>query len=196
MGSIPGSGRSPGEGTGNPLQYSCLENPMDRGAWWSAVHRVTKSWTQLKRLSMHEAEIVTLTSLVLCITSEPLGRCPSISRTPECPGQVKHSRRVWAPWSLLRGSRGSQEGSQGRAFLLLPCTRSACTSMGRGSWLAWPEGLQCVTQKKRRGGTRNTAEPHSEGGEEASMAWVAVRCQPRFSFQEAASLELAWASPS
>ena len=46
-GSIPGSGRSPGEGNGNPLQYSCLENPMDGGAWWATVHRVTKSQTQL-----------------------------------------------------------------------------------------------------------------------------------------------------
>ena len=45
LGSIPGSGRSPGEGNGNPLQYSCLENPMDRGAWWATVHGVTKSWT-------------------------------------------------------------------------------------------------------------------------------------------------------
>ena len=44
MGSIPGSGRSPGEGNGNPLQYSCLENPMDRGAWWATVHGVAKSW--------------------------------------------------------------------------------------------------------------------------------------------------------
>ena len=43
-GSIPGSGRFPGEGNGNPLQYSCLENPMDRGAWWVAVHGVAKSW--------------------------------------------------------------------------------------------------------------------------------------------------------
>ena len=47
LGLILGSGRSPGEGNGNPLQYSCLENPMDRGAWWATVHRVTKSWTQL-----------------------------------------------------------------------------------------------------------------------------------------------------
>ena len=39
-GLIPGLGRSPGEGNGNPLQYSCLENPMDRGAWWATVHRV------------------------------------------------------------------------------------------------------------------------------------------------------------
>ena len=47
LGSILGSGRSPGEGNGNPLQYSCLENSMDRGAWWATVHGVTKSWTQL-----------------------------------------------------------------------------------------------------------------------------------------------------
>ena len=45
VGSIPGSGRSPGEGNSNPLQYSCLENPMDRGAWRATVHGVTKSWT-------------------------------------------------------------------------------------------------------------------------------------------------------
>ena len=47
LGSIPGSGRSPGEGNGNPLQYSCLENPMEGGAWWAAVHEVTKSRTRL-----------------------------------------------------------------------------------------------------------------------------------------------------
>ena len=49
-GSIPGSGRSPGEGNGNPLPYSCLENPMDRGACWVTVHGVAKSWTQLSNL--------------------------------------------------------------------------------------------------------------------------------------------------
>ena len=47
LGSIPGSGRSSGEGSGNPLQYSCLENPMDGGAWWAIVQRVAKSWTRL-----------------------------------------------------------------------------------------------------------------------------------------------------
>ena len=47
VGSIPGSGRSPGAGNGNPLQYSCLENPMDREAWQATVHRVAKSRTQL-----------------------------------------------------------------------------------------------------------------------------------------------------
>ena len=51
-GSIPGLGRSPGEEHGNPLQYSCLENPIDRGASWAAVLKVTKSQTQTKRLSV------------------------------------------------------------------------------------------------------------------------------------------------
>ena len=46
-GLIPGSGRSPRGGNGNLLQYSCLENPMDRGTWWAIVHRVAKNWTGL-----------------------------------------------------------------------------------------------------------------------------------------------------
>ena len=53
VGSIPGLGRSSGGGHSNPLQYSCLENPMDREAWKAVVHRVTKSWTQLKWLSTY-----------------------------------------------------------------------------------------------------------------------------------------------
>ena len=48
VGLIPGLGRSPGEGNGNLLQYSCLDNPMDRGAWQATVHRVAKRWIQLK----------------------------------------------------------------------------------------------------------------------------------------------------
>jgi len=52
-GSIPGLGRSLGGGHGNPLQYSYLENPMDRGVWWAIVHEVAKSRTRLKRLSMY-----------------------------------------------------------------------------------------------------------------------------------------------
>ena len=55
---IPGLGRSPEDGHGNPPQHSCLENPMNRGAWWATVHRVTKSWTRLKQLSMHTITIV------------------------------------------------------------------------------------------------------------------------------------------
>ena len=53
VGSVPELGQSPGGGHGNPLQYSCLENPIDRGAWWATVHRVTQSQTQIKQLNTH-----------------------------------------------------------------------------------------------------------------------------------------------
>ena len=56
VGLIPGSGRSPGGRHGNPPQYSCLENHMDREPWWATVHRVSKSQTQLKQLSVHTPE--------------------------------------------------------------------------------------------------------------------------------------------
>ena len=52
LGSIPGPGRSPGEGNGNPFQYSCLENPMDGGGWWATLHGVAKSRTQLSDFTL------------------------------------------------------------------------------------------------------------------------------------------------
>ena len=58
LGLIPGLGRSPGEGNGNPLQYPCLENLMDRGAWWAAVHGITESGM---------TERLTLTYLLSCV---------------------------------------------------------------------------------------------------------------------------------
>ena len=53
LGSTPGSERSPKEGNGNPVQYSCLKNPMDRGTWWATVQRVAESQTQLSDLNTH-----------------------------------------------------------------------------------------------------------------------------------------------
>ena len=70
-GSIPVSGRSPGEGNGNPLQYSCLENPMDRGAWWATVHWVTKSWTRLSDFTSLHFTSVAQSCLTLC---DPMNR--------------------------------------------------------------------------------------------------------------------------
>ena len=64
--SILGSGRSSGGGNGNPLQYSCLENPMDRGAWTATVHRVSKSRTRLKRLSTHALHGCKTQFVILC----------------------------------------------------------------------------------------------------------------------------------
>ena len=69
-GSIPGSGRSPGGGHGNSLQYSCLENPMAGGAWWATVYRVVESWTRLERLSTyltHSSEKKLLAITIKCL---------------------------------------------------------------------------------------------------------------------------------
>ena len=59
-GSVPGPGRSPGEGRVNPLQYSCLENPMDKGTWQATVPGVAQSWTLLKRFSMQSFMLLDL----------------------------------------------------------------------------------------------------------------------------------------
>ena len=72
-GSILGLGRSPGEGTGNPLQYSCLENFMDRGAWWAPVHGVTKSQTRLNDWTLspsplYYSKLVNISAEILCGT--------------------------------------------------------------------------------------------------------------------------------
>ena len=64
---IPGSGRSPGGEHGNPLQYSCLENPMDREAWWATVHRVAKSQTQLSDLAWHIPKDYCATSFTIAV---------------------------------------------------------------------------------------------------------------------------------
>ena len=66
VGLIPGPGRSPGGGHGNPLHCPCLENPVDRGPWRGSVHRVVKSQTRLKRLSTH----VWLINSVLIVSGE------------------------------------------------------------------------------------------------------------------------------
>ena len=71
LSSIPGLGRSPGEGNGNPLQYSCLENPMDRGAWKATVHAVTNSQTQLEwptLLHFHMYLLIMIMMMTLIVT--------------------------------------------------------------------------------------------------------------------------------
>ena len=97
LGLIPGSGRSPGEGNGNPLQYSCLENSMDGGAWSAAVHGVTKSRTRLSDwLHFHfhalEKEMATHSSVLAW----------SIPGTGEVGGLLSMgSHRVGHDWSDL-----------------------------------------------------------------------------------------------
>ena len=87
--SIPGSGRSPGGGHGNPLQYSCLENPVDRGTWWAIVHWVTKSQTWMKwRSTIGILKISTATR------NFPSG---SSDKEPACQS-MRHKRHKFNPW--------------------------------------------------------------------------------------------------
>ena len=79
-GSIPGSRRAPGGGNGNPLQYSCLGNPMDRGAWWAAVHGVAKSQTRLSTQHTHTHTFSVIAIVFSFVTGLfHLTRCPEVS---------------------------------------------------------------------------------------------------------------------
>ena len=117
---IPGSGRSPGEGTGHPLQYSCLENPTDRGAWWVAVHGAAKSRTRLSDVAQWRSGGGgigrPLWSLSHC---SPLDSWPSSSiwrrpgpRRDSCLGTQRRGRRcAWYPTSLPVASSPCRCGS-------------------------------------------------------------------------------------
>ena len=97
---IPGSERSPGGGPNNPLQYSCLENPMDRGAWRAVVHRVTQSQTRPKPLSTY----VCTKLLQLCLTLHDSMNCSP-------PGFSVHGilqARI-LEWVVISFSRGSSQ---------------------------------------------------------------------------------------
>ena len=83
VGLIPGLGRFPGGGHGNPLQYSCLVNPVDRGAWWSMVHMVAKSRTLLKLLSTHSS-----VQFSRSVVSDSLQPHESQHARPPCPSQT------------------------------------------------------------------------------------------------------------
>ena len=128
LGLISGSGRSPGGRQGNPVQYSCLENSMDRGAWWAIVHRVTKSQTWLKRLSMqaHTHWLLVLSCLGTftssCMCAKLHQSCPtlcdSIDYSP--PGSSVHGilqARI-LEWVTMPSSR---ESSQFRDHTQVSC---------------------------------------------------------------------------
>ena len=112
-GLIPGLGRSPGRGNGNPLQCSCLENPMETGAWWATVHRVAKSWTWLKWLSTHTVPVLMKHMLLFSCYSgsnlqknwTPLGSLMDCS----LPGSSVHgiSQVRILEWGAIYFSRGS-----------------------------------------------------------------------------------------
>ena len=142
LGSIPGSGRSPGKGNGNSLQYSCLENPMDRGAWWAIVHTVTRvehDWSDLaaawyffvNSLSfLCKCPLAFLLSFILFLftvlrvafmfyESEVTQSCPTLCDPLDCslPGFSVHgilqARKLeWVTISFSRGSSWPRDWTQ------------------------------------------------------------------------------------
>ena len=107
LGLIPGSGRCPGEGNGYSRQYSCLENPMDRGAWWATVYGVTKSQTRLKDEQFH---YFSLFMSVLKHLNQQYPHSPHLSSI--------RARNFWRPTWLW--SRGSQPDCGQSSSLTVP----------------------------------------------------------------------------
>ena len=146
-GLILGSGRSPGGGNANPLQYTCLENPMDRRSWQATVHGVAKSWTGLKRLSMHicmslshqmeKAMAPHSSTLAWKIpwTEEP-GRLQSMGSLRvgyDCVTSFllftfMHWRRKWQPTPVFLSGESQGQGSL-VGCLLWGCTESDMTEV-------------------------------------------------------------------
>ena len=94
LGSVPGLGRSPGEGHGNQLQYSCLENSMDRGAWWAIVYRAARSQTQLSDSHIYSFERLLL-KLMLQYFAHLMWRANSLEKTLML-GKIEGNRvREW-----------------------------------------------------------------------------------------------------
>ena len=116
-GSIPGSGRRPGEGNGDPVHYSCLENPMDRGAWWAAVHGVAKSWTRLS-------------TFIVQISYLPL-TCAPLLWAPHHKANSRRGRLLWERSEHLTLAPLSSQ--------LLPC--SALEPGHRAPRPQWSDGL-------------------------------------------------------
>ena len=83
------------EGNGNPLQYSCLENPIGKGAWWAAVHGVVKSWTQLKRLSSSSADIILITLVLQYVKFLISGKTSPLLITLHCHTFLDYSQALF-----------------------------------------------------------------------------------------------------
>ena len=157
-GSIPGWGRCPEGGHSNPLQYSCLENPMDRGTWWATVHRVSKSQTWLKWLSMHRMRQTTKYQVffhIFLVFSDSSPACMLFPLIFEC----KHYLAGFPRWlsgiesTCQAGYVGSIPGSE--------------RSPGEGKWQPTP-----VFLPEKCHGQRSLADYSPWGGKWVGHNWV------------------------
>ena len=158
LGSIPGSGRSPGEANGNPLQCSCLGNPMDRGAWQATVHGVTQSWTRLSNFTLclelfsrlelfknkkiggknllrgrgASGSLSNYSFLFILWFEEVISpeRSPNFSNVPavRC-SQWQIGRNCWLPGKFLK------KMTENRQVFFLPYFPSSCFLHGHDGWI-------------------------------------------------------------
>ena len=121
LGSIPGSGRSHGEGNGNPLQYFCLENPIDRGAWLATVHGVSKSQTQLSNFTLTSGK-----NIIIVHSGYPWGLLLSPLLPSPYQSLCSHSVISCLVLEMLRHHRQSELGPLLPSIGRLPsCTLSS-----------------------------------------------------------------------
>ena len=160
-GSIPGSGRSPGEGNGNPLQYSCLENPMDRGAWWATVHGVTKGWTWLsdftfqssstfgrilitkgKGATLKRRSLADTTSLELSKLTSPRGDRANVGTTEQSLREKRHCFLLRMCRSLIMRKHEISPNEEGSPviFQMLKVMR---VKERQGSYHRWNRPKRC-----------------------------------------------------
>ena len=105
LGSIPGSRRSSGEGNSYPLEYSCLENPRDRGAWWAALYGVAQSRTRLKRLSSSSSNRVTFTCTFFFSSPFLVNACSSPKVVLLCFWTVVLEKTLEVPWTARKSNQ-------------------------------------------------------------------------------------------
>ena len=138
VGSIPGSGRSPGEGNGNPLQYSWLENPTDRGAWWATVHGSQRVGTQLSNFTFFGNFVISSRNALVEIQGEKKSRLPEHGGVLPQVSNLRAKKDAWSPGAQLVGSTEKAWGPHPR--LPAPCKpRGAQEARGR-PWRRPDEG--------------------------------------------------------
>ena len=145
-GSIPGLGISPGEGNGNPLQYSCLENPMDRGAWQATVHRVTKSQTWLNNFTGKEKKSQILPRICTAFPGKRPQSLPAV-RSPDCRHWVSNSekgvkafKKLWVPLETWHPHGKGKWTEKAKSVMRVKVARK--TREGPPAWIS--DHIQCL----------------------------------------------------
>ena len=174
VGSIPGSGRPPGGGDGSPLQYSCLENLIERGTWWATVHRVTKSPTWLEGLSTHKCPLwgsekkkkneQCISDVPLAHSCDTTGHFPSWLSSQPLPHQDPPlpATRISRKPAFVRSGAKHQERLSHHAFLIPQIKKDPFHGGDNRGWENWRLPRRCA---------EDTAELGVRGQSRSGGSW-------------------------